>query len=109
MELKNKGNTHADSTIEETLSNDDMAGREAALSFSGEDMTKAAAKRQAQQASIFLSAVLHVGVVSCTLQAQLCKGRAPVLQSHAPAFVFREWEPGRRLPDRRIIALHVAA
>lgn len=60
MELKTKGNTHADSTIEETLSNDDMAGREAALSFSGEDMTKAAAKRQAQQASI-LSAFLHVG------------------------------------------------
>ena len=53
MELKNKGNMHADSTIEEALSNDDMAGREAALSFSGEDMTEAAAKRQALQASFF--------------------------------------------------------
>jgi hypothetical protein len=50
MELNIKANTHADSTIEEALSNDDMAGREAALSFSGEDMTKAAAKRQALQA-----------------------------------------------------------
>ena len=58
MELKNKGNMHADSTIEEALSNDDMAGREAALSFSGEDMTKAAAKRQALQASLFSSCVL---------------------------------------------------
>lgn len=58
MELKTKGNLHADSTIEETLSNDDMAGREAALSFSGEDMTKAAAKRQAQQAFFYLHPVM---------------------------------------------------
>ena len=45
MELKNKDKSHADSTIEASLSQRDVAGREAALSFSGEDMTKAAAKR----------------------------------------------------------------
>ena len=45
MELKNKDKTHADSTVEASLSQNDLAGREAALSFSGEEMTKAAAKR----------------------------------------------------------------
>lgn len=45
MELNTKDKTHADSTVEASLSQDDVAGREAALSFSGEEMTKAAAKR----------------------------------------------------------------
>ncbi len=47
MELKNKKSLAADSTNETALSGNDVAGREAALSFSGEDMTKAAAKRHA--------------------------------------------------------------
>ena len=47
MELKNKQNLAADSTNEAALSGNDVAGREAALSFNGEDMTKAAARRHA--------------------------------------------------------------
>ncbi|CAL5228931.1 g12160 [Coccomyxa viridis] len=45
MELNTKDKTHADSTMEASLSQNDLAGREAALSFSGEEMTKAAKKR----------------------------------------------------------------
>ena len=52
MELKNKKSLAADSTNETALSGNDVAGREAALSFSGEDMTKAAAKRHAPMPSI---------------------------------------------------------
>ena len=52
MELKTKKNLAADSTNEAALSGNDVAGREAALSFSGEDMTKAAAKRHALRLSI---------------------------------------------------------
>ena len=44
MELNTKEG-HADSTNEASLSGNDLAGREAALSFSREDMTKAAKKR----------------------------------------------------------------
>ena len=53
MELKDKKKgLAADSTNETALSGNDVAGREAALSFSGEDMTKAAAKRHALVLSI---------------------------------------------------------
>ena len=54
MELKDKKKgLAADSTNEAALSGNDVAGREAALSFSGEDMTKAAAKRHALMLSTF--------------------------------------------------------
>ena len=58
MELNTKDKTHADSTVEASLSQNDLAGRQAALSFSGEEMTKAAAKR-------YLSVRFSRGLLSC--------------------------------------------
>jgi len=63
MELNKKDGTHADSTLEESLTSD-ANGREAALSFSGEDMTKAAAKRYAAHHSQSLHRVQGIAAQS---------------------------------------------
>lgn len=76
MELKNKSNQAADSTLEENLSSDDVAGREAALSFSGEDMTKAAAKRQACTLFQLLARAAAVDKIDF----RLCSGSVAVIE-----------------------------
>ena len=68
MELNKKDGSHADSTLEENLSRD-AAGREAALSFNGEDMTKAAAKRYAARHSYLLIVLRHCRLVRVAAQA----------------------------------------
>ncbi len=79
MELNTKDKTHADSTMEASLSQNDLAGREAALSFSGEEMTKAAKKRYH---SCWLLRALLPSIVSHLTVAWPPGGRV-LLKSHA--------------------------
>ena len=88
MELKDKkSGSAADSTNEAALSGNDVAGREAALSFSGEDMTKAAAKRHALMPSTFPTEKLSDIEPEChpqdyDLPAQCLPRSCPDLASH---------------------------